>query len=112
MTNILTAGVWTGKESTEKVARVKRDRGKEGTKGRQRRHREDKGKWNRLQGLMKLAGAFRPSTPHPFISVVQNVQQGWIKEDRIKRLMWPTPRVCSQSGVGSGLHMESSAAMQ
>lgn len=39
MTNILTAGVWTGKESTEKVARVRRGRGKEGTKGRQRRRR-------------------------------------------------------------------------
>lgn len=26
--------------------------------------------------------------------------------------MWPTPRMRSQSGAGSGLHMESSAAMQ
>lgn len=70
-----------------------------------------KGKWNKLPELMNWQG-ISPLYPHPFASIVQNEQQGWVKEDRAERLMWPTPREHSQSQVGSSLHMESSAAMQ
>lgn len=64
MTNTLTAGVWTGKESTEKIARVKRGQG--GTKGRQRRRRM-KGSGTG-SGAYEPAGAFAP-LPHPFVSM-------------------------------------------
>lgn len=62
------------RDSTKNVARVRRGR----RKGRhQGKMEEELGKRevDRLQGLMNWQGDFAP-LPHPFTSVVQNVQQG------------------------------------
>lgn len=67
-------GVWAGKESTEKVRRVRRGRRKERHQGKMEEELGSR-EVDRLQGLMNWQGDFAP-LPHPFASVVQNVQQG------------------------------------